>query len=410
MREFFKVTDVKEVLGLVSAFRRVGTETVDTLNSLNRILADDIVAEENLPPFARTIVDGFAVKGASTFGASESNPAYLEVVGSIAMGALPKMAVEAGQAARIATGGMLPEGADSVVMVEYTNVIDDATIEIYRSVAPGQNVVTAGEDFKKGAIVLRSGQRVRTPALGLLSAFGYRQVSVYRRPRVAVISTGDEIVPPDRTPAAGQIRDINSYTLAAMVKNIGGEPLLYGIVADDFHALRDVCRAAIAESDVVLASGGSSVGTRDFTIDVISSFDQAEILVHGISISPGKPTILARVQGKPFWGLPGHVVSSMIVFSRIVRPFIDHIGGGVPKQDRTIAIPARLSRNISSAQGRMDYIRVRLVQREDTLWAEPILGKSALINTLVRADGLIEVDRNTEGLDRGTTVNVLPLE
>jgi molybdopterin molybdotransferase len=410
MKEFFKVTDVKDVLGLLSSFRRVGAETVETLDSLNRILAEAIVAEEDLPPFPRTVVDGFAVKGTSTFGASESNPAYLEVVGSIAMGALPSMAVAAGQAARIATGGMLPAGADSVVMVEYTNSIDDTTIEVYRSVAPGQNVITSGEDFKKAATVLNKGQRIRTPALGLLSALGYRQVPVYRRPTVAVISTGDEIVPADQTPGPGQIRDINSYTLAAMVKSAGGNPVLYGIVPDNFHALQNVCQAAIKESDTVLISGGSSVGTRDFTIDVISSFDRAEILVHGISISPGKPTILARVQEKPFWGLPGHVVSSMIVFSRIVRPFINHIGGAVPEPVETTGLPARLSRNIASAQGRMDYIRVRLLRREDTLWAEPILGKSALINTLVRADGLIEVDRNIEGLERGTTVTVLPLE
>lgn len=409
MKEFFKVTDVEKVFDFISTFDRMDTENVALTEMIGRVLATEIYADVNLPDFTRTIVDGYAVQGKSTFGASDGNPAYLDVVGTIAMGEVPDVNIGIGNAARISTGGMLPAGADSVVMIEHTDAIDNTTIEVYRSVAPGQNTVGVGEDFKKKSLLLNRGQKIRAQEVGLLAAFGHQSVAVYRRPKIGIISTGDEIVPTDEIPKLGQIRDINTYSLAAMVSETGAIPVTYGIIKDNFDALFETCTRALAECDMVLISGGSSVGTRDFTVEVISAFSGAEILVHGISISPGKPTILARIEQKAYWGLPGHVVSSMVVFSRIVLPFIEHISGLSPGTGNKLKLKALLTRNVSSAQGRVDYIRVRLSTKNRGLYAEPILGKSALLNTMVKADGLIEVDRNTEGLDQGTAVDVIPL-
>ena len=409
MKEFFKVTDVEKVFDFITTFDRMDTENVALAETIGRVLATEIYADVNLPDFTRTIVDGYAVQGKSTFGASDGNPAYLDVVGTIAMGEVPDVNIGIGNAARISTGGMLPAGADSVVMIEHTDAIDNTTIEVYRSVAPGQNTVGVGEDLKKKSLLLNRGQKIRAPEVGLLAAFGHQSVAVYRRPKIGIISTGDEIVPTDEIPEPGQIRDINTYSLAAMVSETGAIPVTYGIIKDNFDALFATCARALAECDMVLISGGSSVGTRDFTEEVISAFSGAEILVHGISISPGKPTILARIEQKAYWGLPGHVVSSMVVFSRIVLPFIEHISGISPGTGNILALKALLTRNVSSAQGRVDYIRVRLSTEKEGLYAEPILGKSALLNTMVKADGLIEVDRNTEGLDEGTPVDVIPL-
>lgn len=242
----------------------------------------------------------------------------------------------------------------------------------------------------------------------MLAALGCQVVTVFKKPIIGIISTGDEIVPVGEVPGPGRIRDINTYTLAGLIQESGAMPVQFGIVRDDYQALLAKSAQALNQCDMVLVSGGSSVGARDFTIDVISAMQDAAILFHGISISPGKPTILARIKNKAFWGLPGHVVSAMIVFAQIVKPFIDHISG-CRAPARNSRLPARLSRNVASAQGRVDYIRVRTYHKEGIRWAEPILGKSGLINTMVKADGLIEIGMNTEGLDKGAEVEVIPL-
>ncbi|GBC62371.1 molybdopterin molybdenumtransferase MoeA [Desulfonema ishimotonii] len=407
MKDFFKVMDLDQVLAFRSDFPKVGTEEIPLTAAVGRILAEDVRSDMNLPYFRRTTVDGYAIQAASGFGASESNPAYLTVSGVISMGESPDFSVGPGKAARISTGGMLPRGADSVVMIEHTEALDETTIEVYKSVAPGQNVIEPGEDFQQDEIILSAGRKIRPQEMGLLAAFGRETVTVYRKPVVSIISTGDEIVPINQRPGVGQIRDINSYTLAGLVREAGGTPLGFDIVRDDYNALLGICSEAVEQSDMVLISGGSSVGMRDFTIEVLADLPQSEILVHGISVSPGKPTILARVGDKPFWGLPGHVVSAMVIFVTVVRPFIEHATGLSEKDHRALGIPARLSRNLASAQGRVDFVRVRLVPKEDGLWAEPVLGKSGLINTMIRADGLIEIGRDTEGLDKGEPVLVM---
>ena len=409
MKEFFKVTDLQTVLEYRTKFPQVKTEEIPLLETVGRILAKDIVADDDLPDFPRAIVDGYAVKGASTFGSSESNPAYLTLSGSIAMGESPEIAVGPGEAAQIATGGMLPPGADSVVMIEHTEAIDDTTIEVYRSVAPGQNMIAVGEDIKKQTRVLLNGQLIRPQEAGLLAALGKQQVAVYQKPVIGIISTGDEIVPINETPGRGQIRDINTYTLSGLIHEAGAVAVSYGIVRDDFKILFEKCKLALEQCDMILISGGSSVGARDYTADVLSALRDAKILVHGISISPGKPTILAKAQNKAFWGMPGHVVSAMIVFSRVVKPFVEHLSGQAAGQKKELRLQAKLSRNVASRQGRIDFIRVQLRLEEGRLWADPVLGKSGLISTMVNADGLIEIDINTEGLDKGAEVEVIPL-
>ncbi len=409
MDHFFNVTDLDTVLGYRTRFRVLDAETLPVTDAVGRVLGEDVVAREDLPGFMRSTMDGFAVRAASTFGASEANPAYLTVTGTVRMGETATFSVGPGEAAGISTGGALPKGADSVVIIENTEAIDESTIEAYKSVAPGQYVVHAGEDFAAGATVLQRGRVLRPQDIGLLAALGQETVRVIKRARVAVISTGDEVVPIQEAPGPGRIRDVNTYALSALLLEAGAVPVRYGIVKDDAEALYETCRRALDASDMILISGGSSVGARDFTVAVLGRLPGASILVHGIPISPGKPTILASADGIPIWGLPGHVVSGMVVFRTVVRPFLDHINGITAGERGLWPIPARMSRNISSAQGRTDYIRVRLVERDNELWADPVLGKSGLLNTMVQADGLVAIDINTEGLDKGAPVSVLPL-
>ena len=406
MKEYFKVTDLKQVIDHTSAFREADKETISINTAFGRILGEDIISDTDLPDFTRSTMDGFAVCASSTFGASAGSPALLMITGSVAMGEKPGFSIRPGEAARIATGGMLPSGTDSVVMIEFTEAIDDTVIEVFKSVAPGQNIIEKGEDFQKGKTVLSEGIVIRPAEQGLLAAFGVSRVTVYKKPVIGIISTGDEIVSITENPPPGHIRDINSYSVAAMVADAGGLPKTFGIVKDDYEALKQVCEQALETSDVVLISGGSSVGTRDFTLDVLSSFDNSSILVHGISISPGKPTILANVCGKQVWGLPGHVVSAMVVFEIVVKAFILKMSGLKKFNSNLFRQDAVLTRNVPSAQGREDYIRVKLIEKDSIVYAEPVLGKSGMINTMVYADGLIRIPLNTEGLDKGSRVKV----
>jgi len=405
MPEFFRVTHVDEVLDLRERFDRMGIEQISLDMALGRVLGDELTAAHDIPGFDRSTMDGFAVKAGNTYGASETNPAYLTIVGAVAMGRAADFSVGAGQAARIATGGMLPRGADSVVMVEHTDVVDDTTIEVHHSAAPGQNVIARDEDAAAGQVLLKAGTVLRPQEIGVLAACGQARVRVYKRPRVGIISSGDEVVPVDAPLEDGRIRDVNTYTLSGMVAGAGGVAISYGIVKDNYEDLLATCRRAIAETDLVLVSGGSSVGTRDLTVTVLEALEESRILIHGVSLRPGKPTILAQCGGKAFWGLPGHVASAMVVFWVLVKPFLTHIGGVTDQPP--MGVRARLTRNLSSVQGRADFVRVRLVSQNGELWAQPVLGASGLIRTMVAADGLVEIDMNSEGLDQGTWVNVL---
>jgi len=408
-KDFFKVKNIEEVSSLESLFPRLGTEKISLLNASGRVLASDIISDADLPGFDRSTMDGFAVVASSTFGASDGSPAFLNIKGSVPMGEKPDFSIMPGEAARIPTGGMLPKGADSVIMIELTEAVDDDSIEIYKSVAPGHNIIKRGEDYNAGDTIISAGCRLRPQDVGLLAAFGQDPVSVFKQPVIGIISTGDEIVSVNKNPGLAEVRDTNTYSLAGFVKEAGAVPVTFGIAGDSFDELLAMCSKAIEETDMVILSGGSSVGTRDFTIEVLSSLPESEILVHGISISPGKPTILAKTRNKAAWGLPGHIVSSMIVFKVIVRPFIEHIGGVSQKNKKQQWTKAKMTRNISSAQGRIDCIRVKLSMINNTLFAEPVLGKSGLINTMVKADGIVMVDINSEGIEEGVEVDVIQI-
>lgn len=407
-KEFFNVTPLEAVFKLASDFPRTGPETISLLEASGRVLAEDRVSDIDIPGFNRSTMDGYAVRASSTFGASEANPAYLTLKGSVSMGETPADIVGPGEAVRIATGGMLPSGADGVVMAEYARPIDDTTLEVYKSIAPGARVIRAGEDLQSGKTALAAGTRIRAQEMGLLAALGRDRVKVFKKPLIGIISTGDEVVPVTQAPGPAQVRDMNTYTLYGLCKAAGADPELYGLVKDDRDALIERCRAAAKRTDMVLVSGGSSVGSRDLTIEAVTALDDAEILVHGIPMSPGKPTILGRVSEKPFWGLPGHAASAMVVFEIVVRPFILHAAGIKPEKRPGHFVSAALSRNIASAKGRIDFVRVRLISGDHEILAEPVLGKSGLIHTMIRADGLIRINENTEGLLKGDRVRVIP--
>jgi molybdopterin molybdotransferase len=408
MDSFFKVKRPDEVFEIINQFGPSGEETTSLPDSLGRVLSRDVVSSENLPNFTRSTVDGYAVTARDTFGASEGLPALLEVSGEVLMGQAPNMLVRQGKAVKISTGGMLPEGADGVVMTEYCHLLDKNSLEVSRPISPLENVIQPGDDIKQGSIVLGKGHRLRPQDLGVMAGIGNREVLVYRKPRVAIISTGDEIVPIDRTPGPGQVRDINRSTLEAFCKRERTEPVYMGVCPDEFGSLRGLVERAQDMADTVWISGGSSVGTKDLTLKVFEVLRDFELLVHGISISPGKPTIIGRSGSQPVIGLPGHVASALVVAEIFLTRLISRLSGERSGSGKfNTLVPAELGRNIESAGGREDYIRVKLVKNKETLIAEPVFGKSGLISTLVESDGLLRVDINTEGLYKGQKVEVM---
>ncbi len=383
----------------------VEQEPVPTSEALGRVTAEDIRSPENLPAFPRSTMDGFSVRSSDTFGASEGLPAYVEVVGEVPMGKAPQNGLVTGQAAKAYTGGMLANGADAVVMVEHTQSVDETMIEVVRPVAAGENVVQVGEDVHRGDTVLPKGHVVRPQDIGGLLALGITKISVAHRPRVSIVSTGDELVPPHDIPGPGQIRDINTYTISALVSQCGGVPVPIALVEDDFEAQRDAAIEGLERGDILMFSAGSSVSSRDMTADVIASLGSPGILAHGISLKPGKPTIVGLVDGKPAFGLPGNPVSAMVVFDLVVRPTI-YLLGGCNQPPQPPMTRAKLLRDVASVAGREDYVQVRLIHQNGDLCADPVFGKSNLIYTLVRADGVLKVSLDKGGLYAGEEVAV----
>jgi molybdopterin molybdotransferase len=411
MSEFLKVKTAEEVLSILDRFPPLPSETVSLSRANGRSLADDIRAGEPVPHFARASMDGYAVRARDTFGASETLPTLLETAGEVLMGAAPRNVVTSGKAIEIPTGGMLPEGADAVVMVEYTSPLDDTTIEVSRSVAPGENVLQPGDDITQGETLFPKGWLLRPQDMGVLAALGIVAVEVIRVPKVAVISTGDEIVPVRTHPLPpGKVRDINSFSLAALIESAGAEIGIQETLSDRLDELVSVCRKALLDHDMIVLSGGSSVGARDYTIRVLERLPDSELLVHGVAIRPGKPTILGRTGGKIFWGLPGQPASALITCQAFVLPCIERLKGLAPPAARMArAIPAVLSRQIPSVHGRTDYFPVVLSPGKDgRKEATPVFGKSGAISILARADGYIIVPEHVEGLDIGTEVAVFP--
>ena len=409
-------------------------ERIAVADALDRVLAAPLTAPHDLPGFPRSTVDGYAVAAQDTYGASEGLPALLDVVGEVAMGEAADVRLDEAQCALVHTGGMIPRDADAVVMVENTqrvggkegkggkselrpaaplslispvslvSLFPPFSIEVSRPVAVGQNVIQIGEDVRQDDLVLPAGHQIRPQDIGGLLALGITEIDAAIAPRVGILSQGDEVVPPDQTPGPGQVRDINSYTLAALTQQAGGVPVMYPVVPDRLEALQDAARGALAECDLLVISAGSSVSYRDMTAQVIQGLGEPGILVHGVSVKPGKPTILAVCDGKPVFGLPGNPVSAMVIFDLFVTPAIRLLLGAQPAAKTQI--PARLARNIASATGREDFVQVRLETRDGQRWAVPVFGKSNLIYTLIRSDGVVRIPQDSNGVAQGSWVTV----
>ncbi len=406
---FFNVKTRQEVEALISStLHPLESETVPIFRSLDRISASPIRAESSLPPFSRSTVDGYAVRSQDTFGASESFPALLTLKGKIDMGTFPDVPIKTGEAMTIPTGGALPEGADAVVMVEHTESPDPTLVEIYHPVSPLENVIQAGEDIKEGNLAIRQGQRIRPQEMGLLGALGIPYVRVTKRPVVGIISTGNEIVNPEETPLPGQIRDINRFTIGGLVQKYGGETRFIGLIPDEERALKQACKEGIATCDLLLLSGGSSVGVRDLTLTVLNTLPRFTLLAHGVSISPGKPTIIAMVEGKMIFGLPGHPVSAWIIAHLLVTRAITALLG-TDLNDTLRWERAKVLENIPSAQGREDFVRARVEKTGQGKNAIPIFSKSGLISSLVEANALIRIPLNSEGVYKNDEVDILML-
>jgi len=408
MKPFFQVRDVSQVHALAAGLAPLPPEEIALGQASGRTLAEPLVAPADLPGFTRSTMDGFAVRSRDTFGAGETSPGYLEIVGEVRMGAKPDFSLLPGQAARIGTGGMLPAGADAVVMVEHTRLLDQTSLEVAASVAPGTHTLGPTDDAAQGQELLPAGQRLRPQDLGLLAALGYERIQAVRRPRVGIVSTGDEVVPVSAAPRLGQVRDVNTYTLAAQVSAAGGEPLCLGLVPDDAEALKQAVSRSLESCDLTLLSGGSSVGVRDLTSEVFMGFPEAELLVHGVAVSPGKPFLWVRANQAQLLGLPGQVASCLVVFYLLVEPLLERLHGRPAEPfTRFGRLPTTLARNLPSVPGREEYVRVAVRPQDNGWQAEPLFGKSGLLTTLIQGQGLVKVPKDSEGLDAGDPVRVL---
>ena len=396
----------------------VDSVSIDVSSAMGRITATDVFSPHPLPDFQRTTVDGYAVRAKDTFGATDSLPAYLNLIGEVPMGDAPSFEIGAGQCALIHTGGMLPNGADAVVMLEYTQQTSEVSkdlgdlpleIEIFKSVADGENLIRIGEDVAQNQLVIPKGTQIRPAEIGGLMALGITTANVANKPRVALISTGDEVIDPAQTPRPGQVRDINSYTLGALVEKSGGVAIRYGIFGDSFQLLKEAAAKALSECDVVIITAGSSASTRDMTAEVIRQLGEPGVLVHGINTRPGKPTILGVCNGKAVIGLPGNPVSALVNGYLFVVPVIEKLLGALPKPKATVQ--AKLTVNLPSQAGREDWWPVKLVGSGKlsmvSYSAEPIFGKSNLIFTLASADGLLRIHLDATGLSAGEMVEVV---
>ena len=424
MPEFLTLLPPDEARDLMLSYLpKVGVdpETIDVTSALGRILAEDILAPHPLPEFPRSSVDGYAVRARDTFGASDSLPAYLTLVGEVPMGDAPPFGIDTGQCALIHTGGMLPKGADAAVMLEYTQRISGRDgqppvpteeIELFRAVADGENIIRMGEDVAQSQTILPKGRLMRPAEIGGLLALGILSLRVARTVVVGLISTGDEVIDPSQKPRPGQVRDINSYTLGALVEKSGGLAKRYGIISDQLQALKDTAAQALSECDVVVITAGSSASTRDMSADVIRSLGKPGVLVHGINTRPGKPTILGVCNDKAVIGLPGNPVSALVNGYLFVLPVIEKLSGMLPQPKATVL--AKLTVNLSSQAGREDWWPVKLRRSASkrkgggaVYEADPIFGKSNLIFTLASADGLVRIHPDATGLSAGETVEVL---
>jgi len=406
-KQFFTLKPVQETLE--SLFNEIHSlsvrETIPTVDAIGRVLASAPHSPVDLPSFNRSAMDGYAVRASDTFGASDALPAYLTVSGQVSMGEVPIFSLQKGEVAVIHTGAMIPDGADAVVMIERTQNVDDSEIEVLAPVAVGENIIKCGEDIRKDSETLPAGHVIRPQDIGGLLAVGITEIEVMKRPKIAILSNGDELVDAHETPEMSQIRDINSHIIAALCQQAGAEVVKSGIARDTMDSLMSLAREGFDNCDMLILSAGSSVSVRDLTGEVINRLGSPGIIQHGLAVKPGKPTIVAACDGKPVIGLPGNPVSAMLVARQVVLPTIQYLLGQEIAPQATIS--ATLTQNIASTTGREDSVPVRIHQTGEGYEAEPIWGKSNLIYTLLRANGLVHVPLNTSGYSAGTKVEVI---
>jgi len=404
-RELFSLDEARKIFKQNFSPKPVGMERVSLSEAHDRVLAEDVVAPMDVPPFDRSTVDGYAVKAADTFGADENRPVALKLCGEVTVGEAPSVIVKKGMTAEIATGAPLPKGADSVVMVEYSTRRGNV-IFFHSSVSKGENIMEAGSDIHKGETILKKDQRLSSQEIGVLAALGLTEVDVYKRPRVAILSTGAEVVEPGKPLPPGKIYDINAYAFSAAVSECGGEPINLGIIPDERNQLKAAIKKALNSADAVITSGGVSVGPKDIIPQVVDTLGKPGVIVSGIAVKPGKPTTIAVIDGKPVFSLPGHPTSSLLMFHLIVRPVICKMAG---RPEETLSVlKAAAATKMFPAKGRRTFIMVNLTyDKAGQLFASPVpTGLSGAITTLAKASGFVEIEENQQFIDAGTTVNV----
>ncbi|MCW4007757.1 MAG: molybdopterin-binding protein [Candidatus Bathyarchaeota archaeon] len=408
-RRLMTFDEAKKVIDEQLKLKPLGAEEISLLEAYNRVLAEDVVATLDIPPFNRSTVDGYAVKAADTFGAEENQPVQLRICGSVSVGEPPKITVNPGEAAEIVTGAPIPEGADAVVMVEDTDR-DGDLLRVYRAVTRDENVMKKGADIKKGETALKAGQVLGASEIGVLAALGFAKAKVFKAPVVAVLSTGAEVTEPGKPLPPGKIYDINAYSLSTAVRESGGKPLYLGVIPDDKAALRTALERALASADMVVTSGGVSVGPKDLTPQTVAALGEPGLLVCGIAVKPGKPTTIALVGEKPVFALPGHPASTLLMFHLLVRPVIQLMSGRTAREDR--AVKALAATRMFSAKGRRTFVMVKLKHDElKRLVAVPVeTGASGAITTLAKADGFVEIPENQQFIDSDEEVTVTLLK
>lgn len=396
------INEMKEIINRTFSHLKLTTEKISIDDAMERVLSADIVATVNVPHFDRSVVDGYAVKLTDVQGASNAIPGFLRIIGEVPMGKATDLVLNQGETAYVPTGGMIPVGSEAMVMIEYTEKLGDRDLAVYCNAGANENMMLIGDDVSIGEVVLKAGHFLRPQDLGVLSALGHLQVEVYRKPRLHIISTGDEIVPPGTTPQLGEIVDINQAALSAVAKRFGTEIVSKTYVKDDFETIKDAVDQALKTSDMVILSGGSSMGEKDYTVKVIDSL--GEVLLHGLSIKPGKPTILGKVDGKPVVGLPGQPVSAIIILMVMLREFMALYYGRDLYKYKTVQ--GRLMENVHAAPGRRTFQTVEILEVDGQIEVRPTHGKSGMITLLAYSDGYVEITENEEGKNRGELVEV----
>lgn len=404
-RKLLTIDEARQAIQKNFEAKPLGNEEIPLLEAYNRVLAEDVAATLDIPPFNRSTVDGYAVKAEDTFGAEENRPVTLRLCGTVNVGEMPKITVKPGTAAEIMTGAPIPEGADAVVMAEHTES-KNGEINVYSAVAKDENVMKAGSDMKKDETVLKKGEVLGAREIGALAAMGKAKVNVYVAPRIAVLSTGTEVTDPGKPLTPGKIYDINAYSLSVAVRESGGKPVYMGVFPDDAAEIEKALKRALASADMVITSGGVSVGPKDVVPKTLDSLGKPGLIVCGIAIKPGKPTTVALINGKLVFSLPGHPTSALFVFHLLARPIIEGLAGR--KIEKGYTVKALASTRMFPARGRRTFIMANL--KEDAskrLFAEPVpTGLSGAITTLLKADGFIEIPENQQFIDAGEEVAV----